>query len=415
MVAVLILTLVQVGFSQLDDLEPLGMEEVPCQPENLATMYDKFASDSLDQQQVGIWYSLAREEFKYNNFKRAIPYYWKVLVNDNTGKFKIVYQKLTQCYYSLEQPDSVLIVCYRGLEKYPDNVTLHYYAGLVHDLKGQSNCAIPHYEAMVEAKPDEKSYWTKLAYLYYQVGDEKAIQAQEQVVELDPKDVEASRLLAEIMEKFGYDPLKARERAYRNDPKNIENAMSYGKAAFERGLYKEAISPFEDILKQEPKNIIAMEYLGRCYESLNQMGKALNYYREILQIEPRNVNVLCLTASVYGRLHEFKTARKYVQNAERVDRRNGLPNVIMAEVYENAVTYCMDKRTENKLEYDDKLVYSYAVDELKKATKDPNVATEAQRRIRQFEAALLLPSTEDKFMHKNRSKTNDACYSWINE
>ena len=171
---------------------------------------------------------------------------------------------------------------------------------------------------------------------------------------------------------------------------NIENAMSYGKAAFERGLYSEAVAPFNDILKQEPKNIIAMEYLGRCHESLNQMSKALSYYKEILQIEPRNVNVLCLTASVYGRLHEFKTARNYVQKAERVDRGNGLPNIIMAEVYENAVTYCMDKRTENKLEYDDKLVYSYAVDELKKATTDPNLATEAKRRIKQFDGNIRI-------------------------
>jgi tetratricopeptide (TPR) repeat protein len=235
------------------------------------------------------------------------------------------------------------------------------------------------------------------------------------VVELDPTDVEASRLLAEIMEHFGEDPLQARKNTYLNDPTNVDNAMNYGKAAFERGLYDEAIAPFNSVLEQDPKDVVAMEYLGRCYESLNQPNKALGYYREILQIEPRNVNVLCLTASVYGRLHEFKTARNYVRTAERVDGGNGLPHMIMAEIYENTVTYCMDNRSDNELKYDDKLVYSYAVDELRKATKDPTVAGEAKRRINQFEAALLLPSTEDKFMHKNRTTTNEPCYSWINE
>lgn len=403
------------GLAQLEDLEPLGEEEVSCQPEDLTTIYDQFKSDSLGQQQVGIWYSLAREEFKYNNYKRAIPYYWKVLVNDTTDKFKIVYTKLTQCYYNLNQPDSVLVVCYRGLEKYPDQVLLHYYAGLVHDLKGNTECAIPHYEAMVNANPEEKSYWSKLAYLYYKIDDPKAIEAQSKVVELDPTDVEASRLLAEIMEHFGEDPLEARKKAYENDPTNIDNAMSYGKSAFERGLYGDVVQPFESVLKQDPKHTVAMEYLGRSYEGMNQLSKGLNYYREILQIDPRNVNVLCLAASVYGRLHEFNTARKYVNNAQRVDQGNGLPHMIMAEIYENAVTYCMDKRTGNDLKYDDKLVYSYAVDELKKATKDSNVSGEAKRRINQFEAALLLPSTEDKFMHKNRTTTNDECYSWINQ
>jgi tetratricopeptide (TPR) repeat protein len=189
--------------------------------------------------------------------------------------------------------------------------------------------------------------------------------------------------------------------------------MSYGKSAFERGLYSDAIEPFESVLKQDPKHTTAMEYLGRSYEGLNQLSKGLSYYREILQINPRNVNVLCLAASVYGRLHEFTTARKYVYNAQRVDPGNGLPNMIMAEIYENAVTYCSDKRTEKKLTYDDKLVYSFAQDELRKATKDPNYANEANRRIGQFEP--LIPTKEDEFMHKNRNKTNDDCYSWINQ
>lgn len=404
------------GLAQLEELEgleELGVEETPCQPEDLTTIYDQFKSDSLGQQQVGIWYSLAREEFKYNNYKRAIPYYWKVLVNDQTDKFKIVYTKLTQCYYNLNQPDSVLIVCYRGLEEYPDQVLLHYYAGLVHDLKGSSHCAIPHYEALVKASPEEKSYWAKLAYLYYKVDDCKAIEAQDKVVTLDPKDVEASRLLAEIMEHCGEDPLEARMKAFQNDPTNIDNAMSYGKATFERGLYNDAIEPFESVIKQDSKHIVAMEYLGRSYEGLNQLSKGLGYYREILQIDPRNINVLCLTASVYGRLHKFNTARKYVNNAQRVDRGNGLPHMIMAEVYENAVQYCTDNRTEKKLTYDDKLVYSYAQNELKKATKDPNYSSEAKRRISQFEP--LVPTTEDKFMHKNRTTTTDPCYSWINQ
>jgi tetratricopeptide (TPR) repeat protein len=402
------------AFAQLEELKPLGQkEESPCVPESLNTAYDQFQSDSLGPQQLGIWYSLAREEFKYNNYEKAIPYYWKVLVNDTTGRFKIVYTKLAECYYNLNQPDSVLIVCYRGLEKYPDQVRLHYYAGVIYDIMGRPTCAIPHYEALVKDSPKEKSYWAKLAYLYYKIDDPKAIDAQRKVVELDPSDVESSRLLAEIMQHFGEDPLLARKDTWLKDPSNIENAKTYGVAAFERGLYKDALEPFEAILKKEPKNTMAMEYLGRSYEGLNQLSKALGYYREILQIEPRNVNVLCLTASVYGRLHEFTTARRYVHNAERVDPGNGLPHVIMAEIYENAVTYCTDQRSDQKITYDDKLVYEMAQTELKKAANDPNYAKDAKRRIEQFQP--LVPTPEDKFMHKNRSNTVESCYSWISK
>ncbi len=414
-VIAVVLIFSQQGFTQLEDLEPLGQkEESPCVPESLNTVYDQFKSDSLGQQQLGIWYSLAREEFKYNNYERAIPYYWKVVVNDTTGRFQIAYTKLAECYYNLNQPDSVLIVCYRGLKKYPDQVRLHYYAGLIYDIMGRPICAIPHYEALVKANPDEKSYWAKLAALYYKVQNcSGAIHAQRKVVDLDPSDIEASRLLAEIMQICGEDPLKALEETYKLDPSNLENAMRYGKAAFERGLYKEAIEPFESILKKEPKNTIAMEYLGRSYEGLNQLSKALGFYREILQIEPRNVNVLCLAASIYGRLHEFTTARRYVQNTERVDPGNGLPHMIMAEIYENSVTNCTDQRKDRKITYDDKLVYELVQNELKKAANDPTYTGEAKRRIAQFEP--LIPSTEDKFMHKNRTTPNDSCYAWINQ
>ena len=400
-------------YSQLENLEPLGMEEVQCEPDTFATIYDQQKMDSLDQQQVGIWYSLAREEFKYHNFKRAIPYYWKVIIHDNSGKFKVTYSKLAECYYNLNFPDSVLLVCYRGLKDFPDQTRLHYYAGYVQDLRENTHCAIPHYEALVAESPQEKSYWVQLAYLYHKDNDcANAIRAQQKVVELDPKDAEASRLLAEIMEKCGEDPLKARESAWRNDPTNTNNAIEYGSAAFERGLYKEALEPFEGVLKQDSKNLLALEYIGRSHEGLNQLSKALTYYKEILQIDARNVNVLCLTASIYGRLFEFPTARKYVQNAQKVDPGNGLPNMIMAEVYENAIQFCMDKRTDKKLKYDDKLVYKFSQDELRKATKDPNYADEASRRINKL--AGMVPTKEDYFMYKNRMNTNDTCYSWIN-
>lgn len=411
---ILIVLTVTAVYAQLEDLQPLGEEEVQCQPDCLITIYDQEKMDALDPQQVGIWYSLAREEFKYNNYKRAIPYYWKVVIHDNSGKFKVAYSKLAECYYNLNFPDSVLLVCYRGLKDFPDQTRLHYYAGYVQDLRGNTKCAIPHYEALVKETPQEKSYWVKLAYLYYKEDDcTNAIRAQQKVVELDTKDADASRLLAEIMEKCGEDPLKAREGAWRNDPENINNAIEYGQALFDRGMYKEAIEPFESVRKKEPKNLTALEYLGRSYEGMNQLSKALNYYKEILQIDARNVNVLCLTASVYGRLHEFTTARRYVQNAQKVDPGNGLPNMILAEIYENAVQYCTDKRTDKKLKYDDKLVYKYAQDELRKATKDPNYSNEASRRINQLEP--LVPSKEDYFMNKNRMTPNDTCYSWINQ
>ncbi|RMD98441.1 MAG: hypothetical protein D6814_07560 [Calditrichaeota bacterium] len=87
--------------------------------------------------------------------------------------------------------------------------------------------------------------------------------------------------------------------------------------------------------------------------------------------------------------------------------------MIMAEVYENAVNYCSNKRKKKEFTYDDKLVYRLAAEEYKKATRDPNYAADARRRLKQIEP--LLPTKEDYFMHKNRLTPKDPCYQWIKQ
>lgn len=398
--------------AQIEDFEEMS-EEIQCEPDSFNTVYEKFKMDSVSGQQVAIWYSLAQEEYKYNNFKRALPYFWRVLMNDKTDKFKIVYSKIANCYFRLNQIDSTLLVSYMGLIKYPDYEQLHYWAGLVQDNRGNARCAIPHYEKMVELSPDNKEYWSKLAELYYKIDDERAIEAQQKVVDLDPSDIEASQQLPKFIEHFGGDPLDKWRETYEKDPKNIENAFRYGKEAFGAGKYQDAILPFKSILEEDSRHINAMEYLGRCYESLGQMNQAIHQYNDILKVEPRNINVICLIASIHGRQNNFTTARSYVQKAQRIDPGHGLPFMIMGEIYENAVTYCGNKREKRETTYDDKLVYRLATEEYKKAARDPNYAADANRRVKQLESANLLPTTEDYFMHNNRLNPKEDCYSWV--
>ena len=401
----------QFSFAQIEGLEEEEIKEVPCKPESLVTGYEKFHSDTVTQQQIAIWYSFGQENYKYKHYDRAIPYFWKVAYNDTTGRFKVVFSKLADCYFHLNRVDSTLLAVYIGLERYPDYARLHYWAGFIQDKLGREKCAIPHYEFLVKHFPDRKNYWVKLAYLYYKTEDPKAIDAQKKVVELDPKDVEASRLLAEIMAHFGEDPLQALKSTFEKDPTNVENALRYGKEAYNAGNYEEALVPFQAILKVDPKHTLAMEYIGRCYEGLNKLSKAIQMYRRILNVEPKNVKVMTLIASAYADLNEFTRARSYIRRAERLEPRNGLPHMVMGQIYENAVNYCSNKRKKQEFTYDDKLVYRLAAEEYKKAARDPNYAADARRRMKQIET--LLPTKEDYFMHKNRLTPKDPCYSWI--
>jgi len=134
-------------------------------------------------------------------------------------------------------------------------------------------------------------------------------------------------------------------------------------------------------------------------------------YRQILKIEPKNIKIMTLIASVYSRLNEFTKARSYIRRAERLEPRNGLPHFVMAQIYEDAVNYCSNKRKKREFTYDDKLIYRLASEEYKKAAHDPNYAADARRRLKQIEN--LLPTKADYFMHKNRLTPRDPCYGWV--
>ncbi|RMH78051.1 MAG: hypothetical protein D6681_20405, partial [Calditrichaeota bacterium] len=342
-----------------------------CRPASLETPYDTTYSPSVNPEQLKIWYDYARDYYikaRYEKrdkyYRHAIPYYWRIAINDTIGTFKVAYSKLAECYYNLNEPDSVLIAVYRGLERFPDYPALHYYAGLVHRNLGRTECAIPHYEALVKAGSNDpkvlKSYYEVLAQLYFQIDDPRAIEAQQKVTELDPNDTQAQTLLGQMLTHFGEDPLPALEAAFLNDTTNVVNAFRYGRAAYEAGEYGKALRAFRALLHQSPENTEALGYLARSYEGLDQFSKAVQVYRQILKIKPDDVNTLCALASVYARMHQFTTARSYVQRALRINPRSGLAYMVLGEIYENAVSYCSARREEKGFTYDDKLVYEKA-------------------------------------------------------
>ena len=408
-------------FAQEDDFEE--PEEVVCKPENMQTPYDAQKTSDVTEQQLGIWYNYAREYYKLakygdnpETFKDAIPYFWKVIVNDTTGRFKVAYSRLAECYLQFNYSDSALIVIYRGLEKYPDYTKLHYQAAQIQRTLGHVRCAIPHYEALVKASSQDpkalKNYYTILAQLYFQINDERAIEAQQKVVELDPTNVEAATLLAHMMDQMGMNSLEALEKAFLLDTTNVQNARRYGKAAFEANEYTKAMRAFRAILAVDPKNVEAMTYIGRSYEGLDQTSRAIKTYKKILNIDPKNLNTLCSIADLYSRLNNFQTARTYVRKALKINPNFGLAYMIMGSIYENAVSYCSDKRGKAGYTYDDKLVFERAIAEYRKAAKrDPNVASSAKSRIKMLEP--FKRTQEEIFLHNNRKKITDPCYSWI--
>jgi len=401
-------------FAQFDDDEfDLDKKEIVCKPESLMTAYDKgdFSGTTFDN--IRQWYSFGSEYFKNKNYKSALPYLWKVFINDSTKYARNAVRKIARSYFQLQRADSTLIVCYRGFEIFPDHVILHYFAGFIQDNLGKVACAIPHYEALVADNPEKTEYLEKLAFLYYKMDNEKAIETQNILANLDPKNSKYANDLALYSEYFygaggGLDAFK---RAWENDPDNIDFAFKYGKAAYNAGEYKAALTPLFAVVKKNPDHKEAHELIAMSDESLEKYKEPIAEYKKILEIEPDNADVMCAIANDYRSLDQFSNAKYWVNKALKAKPGFGLAYMCMAEVYESAVPYCQNKNN-RKRKYDDGLVYEKAKKEYEKALKDPNYKADARRRINSLKP--YLPTEEETFMNQNRKNLKDSCYtSWI--
>lgn len=385
-----------------------------CIPETLTTPYDKIKETNLPQDEAKKWYSFGSEYYKNKNYQAAIPYLWKVFINDTSKNCFNAVRKLAECYYTLQIADSTLIVCYRGLEKFPNHMTLHYYAGYIQDRLGKFRCAIPHYEALVEDQPRTAEYLTKLAFLYYKDENQKAIEIQERLVALEPNNGEYNNTLALYNDHFlgATGVLDARKKAYFSNPNNIDFGMKYGLAAFEAGEYKAAIEPLSSVIKLDPKNPKAFEYRAMSYEGLENYNSAIADYKNVLELDKNNADIMCAIAANYRNLNQFASAKSWIGRALNAKPGYGLAYIRMAELYERAVMYCQNSENRGR-KYDDGLVYELAYREYDKAQNDPQYKNTAKARMASLKT--VLPSDEEKFMNQNRKILKMECYTiWIN-
>ena len=399
-------------YAQYED-EMLGEQgnqaEENCVPKNLTTKWDSLAKKQ-ETQSIGVIYGFGYEYFKNKDYKDALPYLWEVYLKDNGKYARAAVRKIANIYYTRGNVDSALIVCYRGLKRFPSLLRLHHYAGMLQNTLGKFRCAIPHFEELVKKNSTNAFYLKTLAFLYFKDENEKAIDIQEKLIKLEPDNADEANTLAQYVSHFrgeGAD-LDLRKETWQKAPNNISFALSYAKAAANAGKFKDALAPLAKVVKEKPSSSV---YLLRAevYENLNMNAKAIADYKRILKIDPKNANVMLRIAVDYRNKNDFSSARYWVRKALSAKPHYGLAYITMGEIYEGSVLYCQDKRG-GEIKYEDKLVYEKALNQYKLAKRDPAFRAKAAKKIENVRP--FIPTEEDRFMHK-KDKITSPCYNWL--
>ncbi|MFQ5823621.1 MAG: tetratricopeptide repeat protein [bacterium] len=359
------------------------------------------------------FWSFGFENYKNKQYTDAVKNFWKVANMDTINKFPRVYRYLGDSYFNLHKPDTAQIVFELGIKKYPEDSHLHRMYGYILAEKELTEDAISEYEIVVKLDSQSVTDWKQLAALYAKVDQyDEAIRAYEKVLELKPDDEEAQRNVSALYAATGQSEkeTEAKERVREQQPENSQVRFELGVLYFNEGQYEKSIERFNEFLALVPGDVNAIEYIANAYQRLDRYRDAIKEYNMILNKVPNNKKVKAEISRCYKGLNNFAMARRYARKALANDNSYGLGWIVFGEAYEASAEYCVKKKN-GKVDYNDKLVYELAYQQYKKALQDLAYRNEAERHISYLQG--VLPTTEDKFMHKDQKRAEGDCYKWI--
>ncbi|MFQ5602881.1 MAG: tetratricopeptide repeat protein [bacterium] len=359
------------------------------------------------------FWSFGYENYKNKQYADAAKYFWKVTELDTIRKFPKIYRYLGDSYFKLEKPDTAKIVFELGIKKYPEDAHLHRMVGYISEQTEQIESAISEYETVVSLESESVDDWRRLATLYVRADRiEDAIAAYDKLLAINPDDLEAQKNKTALIASTGdiEAVIEEKEIVRQRDPENSQVRFDLGKLYFDTGNYEVSIERFKEFLILSPNDVSALEYIGVAYQRLEKNTEAIAEFKKILEIQNNNKKVMTEISRCYKELGRFTTARTYAKRALAIDNVYGLGWIALGEVYEAAAERCLNRKG-GKLDFNDKLVYEIAYQQYKRALQDLEFRNEAERHINYLQG--VLPTTEDKFMHKDQKKPRGDCYSWI--
>ncbi|MDD8014112.1 MAG: tetratricopeptide repeat protein [Acidobacteriota bacterium] len=113
---------------------------------------------------------------------------------------------------------------------------------------------------------------------------------------------------------------------------------------FREGMYRKAITEYENALKSDPNLIQAYRFLGESYKSLFKPGvetainkeletKALDALKKAHEIEPNNKEIIYSLGDMYDKIRNFDEAEKLYLRILELEPQNMSNYYVVAEFY----------------------------------------------------------------------------------
>ncbi len=182
------------------------------------------------------------------------------------------------------------------------------------------------------------AYMQKGREMYEQKNYDKARVEFSNVLQIDPKDIEARFLLGETMAELKDFRAAAGHylRVIEDDPRHVQARVKMGELYLVSGDRDKTEEMVEQIMKLDPNNADGIVLRGSVKAQKGDLAGALEDAEKAIQIAPDNVNAAALTASLYMRRKETDRAIAVLKGSIEKNPTTMALRTALAKVYFDA-------------------------------------------------------------------------------
>lgn len=153
---------------------------------------------------------------------------------------------------------------------------------------------------------------------------------------------------------------------------HIEKKFYWGIILSEENKHEEALSNFENAIKEGYESDILYSYMAESYKELKNKKQALFYYQKAIALSPKTSHLYWLRANFYYQHQDFDLALQDLDKVTQLSKRHWEAYKLKADIYfrtnkdalaiENRLKYIQYNPSKNKIVANDYslLAYSYA-------------------------------------------------------
>ena len=213
--------------------------------------------------------------------------------------------------------DQAVVLCQASLQKTPGDYRLWTILGVAYSLHRDSTQAIASFDKALHLSPSFAPALKGEVQLLFPSGDKRAIPLLERIIRLDPSDIIAHEMLANLDRREGNCVSANEQFSLAADAINqhSESLEAYGYCLFESKQPEKAIPVFERLVALVPDRSYARYDLGVVQVASGQYDAAIKTLEPLLTDDQKDPDILSLASQAYEKTKDTPRAVALLRQA----------------------------------------------------------------------------------------------------